>query len=50
MVIPLLVKYKAVAMPQVIKKKIDDFKTGLRKKFVENDPTYANIFEGPDFP
>jgi hypothetical protein len=50
MVVPIMVKYKALAMPMVIKKKIEDIKAGLRKKHYENDPDFINIFEGPDYP
>ena len=50
MLIPLMVKYKALAMPKVIEKKIEDVKSALKKKFYDNDPQFQNIFEGPDFP
>ena len=40
MLVPLMVKYKALAMPMVIKKKIDDVKSALRKKFYEDDPNF----------
>lgn len=50
MLIPLMVKYKALPMPVFIKRKIEDIKIALTKKFNDNDPMFQNIFEGLEFP
>ena len=47
---PFIVRYKGAKQPKFIQVKINAIIKALDSKFIDDDPVYKNVFEGPEFP